>query len=587
MSTIGFVLDSADCNDNNPFIGNTVYVNAGADQMICEGGLAMLFADGNVDNYLWSNGETNSFIFVSPATTTTYVLNGSTSGGCTATDTVIITVNQQPNITFTANSDSSSCSSINDGGITISNVVGGSSQNGYQYIIFGNDYYDQNTTGVFNNLFSGEYTINIIDDSGCEGANPMSVIVESPAPLVLHVTPPVLGLCQGTTGYVTLSVTGGAGLGYSISGDTTAGLTVGTYYYTVSEPGGCSSTTELQVVEILPPSPVITASGSLQICDGESVQLSVLADSNFALQFDGIDDYLHGDNSDLPYGSSSRTVEAWINPSNVSDGTIFSYGDTVGNFTLGLKNGKLYGHSVSDVDGFIETHESFGTTTLVPGTWYHVAFEYFNFQYRLYLNSALESESFAYNYVMGDKYKIGANINGAHFYSGLIDELRVWNYDVVPSELFLNSQSFTNNGSFGLIEYFNFNEGADTIAFNSSTFTPGQGAAIANPVGGIMVNNQEAAILKNGVVWSNNSAPIDSIVSYLWTPNNETNDSITASAAGTYTVLATYNSGCTASTSIEVTTVSCISPYYPPPANGKVDDKSDLSFLNYILIKVV
>jgi hypothetical protein len=579
----GFVLDSTDCNDNNSFIGNTVYVYAGADQTLCTGGSALLIADGNVDNYAWNNGETGVFIFVSPPVTTTYVLNGTTSGGCSATDSVTITVNQQPAITFLAQTDSASCTSINDGGITISNVVGGSSQNGYQYIIYGNDFYEQNTTGVFNNLFADQYTVNIIDDSGCEGANPMSVIVESPAPLVLHVTPPVLGLCQGATGSVTLNVTGGAGMGYSISGDTTAGLTVGSYFYTVSEPGGCTSTTELQVVELVPPSPVISAAGSLQICDGEGVLLSVQPDSNFALKFDGLDDYLLGDNSDLPYGNSSRTVEAWINPSNVSDGTIFSYGDTIGNFTLGLRNGKLYGHAISDADGFIETHESFGTTTLVPGTWYHVAFEYYNFQYRLYLNSALESESFAYNYVMGNNYKIGADINGAHFYNGLMDELRVWNYELGPSELFLNSQSFTNNGSYGLIEYFNFNEGTDTIAYNSSTFTSGQGAPAANPVGGIIINNQEAAILKNGTMWSVFAAPVDSVVSYLWTPNNVTNDSITANAAGTYTVLATYSSGCSASASIEVTSVSCINPYYPPPVNGKVDDKigSELSQLYF------
>ena len=87
----------------------------------------------------------------------------------------------------------------------------------------------------------------------------------------------------------------------------------------------------------------------------------------------------------------------------------------------------------------------------------------------------------------------------------------------------------------------------------------------------------------NGTSWSTTTAPLNVISSYLWSPNSEINDSISADTAGVYSVTITNNIGCTATASVSVTNIFCINPYYPPPVNGKVDDKigSELSQLYY------
>jgi hypothetical protein len=85
--------------------------NAGNDTAVCAGGTAQLNGSGG-DTYLWSPaiGVGNTGIAnptASPANTTTYVLTISNSSHCTATDTVVVSVNQPaaPAVTIsTANS---------------------------------------------------------------------------------------------------------------------------------------------------------------------------------------------------------------------------------------------------------------------------------------------------------------------------------------------------------------------------------------------------------------------------------------------------------------------------------------------------
>ena len=64
--------------------------NAGDNVSICLGESVTLNATGG-DSYVWSSGDTNKTIDVSPTRTTTYTLNA-TSGGTTDTDTVVVTV---------------------------------------------------------------------------------------------------------------------------------------------------------------------------------------------------------------------------------------------------------------------------------------------------------------------------------------------------------------------------------------------------------------------------------------------------------------------------------------------------------------
>ena len=75
-------------------------VAAGPDQTLCEGETTMLTASGAA-SYSWDNNVVNGVNFLPPVGTTVYTVTGTSSGGCTRTDQVSITVEPAPQVSFT------------------------------------------------------------------------------------------------------------------------------------------------------------------------------------------------------------------------------------------------------------------------------------------------------------------------------------------------------------------------------------------------------------------------------------------------------------------------------------------------------
>ncbi|MNK22455.1 Protease 1 precursor [compost metagenome] len=67
-------------------------VNAGVDQVICEGASATLAASG-ADSYVWDNGVTDNVPF-SPTTSLTYTVTGTSAEGCENTDEVLVSIEE-------------------------------------------------------------------------------------------------------------------------------------------------------------------------------------------------------------------------------------------------------------------------------------------------------------------------------------------------------------------------------------------------------------------------------------------------------------------------------------------------------------
>ena len=114
-----------------------------------------------------------------------------------------------------------------------------------------------------------------------------------------------------------------------------------------------------------------------------------------AFNLDGNGDYVHvASPLNLPVGNSPRTVEMWFQNAGRLDGIdgigLFQYGSLAGGqmfgmITSGNAPGKLYfyGHS-SDL---------WGTTTLLPNTWYHGAITYDATTVKNDVNGQLESSA--------------------------------------------------------------------------------------------------------------------------------------------------------------------------------------------------
>ena len=71
-------------------------VDAGTDQVVCEGSAVTLSASG-ASTYSWDNNIVDGSVFTA-TTTTTYIVSGTDANGCSATDQVAINVNTLPTL---------------------------------------------------------------------------------------------------------------------------------------------------------------------------------------------------------------------------------------------------------------------------------------------------------------------------------------------------------------------------------------------------------------------------------------------------------------------------------------------------------
>ena len=159
-----------------------------------------------------------------------------------------------------------SCSDASDGAATVSAV---GTFPPFEYSIVG---IDTNTTGVFNNLPPGDYTVLILDDVGCPQSVPLTI--GAPAPIVTNEVLVENASCNGgADGAVTVTVTGGT-MPYSFSWNVlqtdsiATGLTVGDYYVTVSDANGCSTIDTVSVTQ--PPVMSLTLEADSVTCNGDA-----------------------------------------------------------------------------------------------------------------------------------------------------------------------------------------------------------------------------------------------------------------------------------------------------------------------------
>ncbi len=212
---------------------------------ICIGSSVTLTASGGA-TYSWSTGETTSSISVSPAYSMYYTVFGTDSNGCTATDTIQITVDN-PNV-----SASSSQNLICAGANTTLNasIEGGFSP--YTYAWSPMSWLTCSPMACASPIANPPGTINyttiITDANGCTASASVTVNVDN---IYVETSVNPSSACQGSTIVLSASVLGGAHpFTYLWSPGTASGLTdsivapptgQATYTFTVSDSNGCSA----------------------------------------------------------------------------------------------------------------------------------------------------------------------------------------------------------------------------------------------------------------------------------------------------------------------------------------------------------
>lgn len=229
-------------------------VNITGTPSVCpNGGTTILSASGGFSSYEWSNGSTSQATTINAPGN--YTVMATNSAGCVGTSSVIVTLNNEPVPVIAGNTNicAGQSTTLSAGAFTSYNWSTGSS----------------NPTISVN--APGDYDVTVTNAAGCTGSATVTVS-QSPTPM-----PTITGnntICAGE------STTLNAGAGFSTyawtGGSTSQQITVsatGTYTVTVTNAAGCPGTASFVVTQSSSLSPTIT--GNLSFCEGATTTLGL------------------------------------------------------------------------------------------------------------------------------------------------------------------------------------------------------------------------------------------------------------------------------------------------------------------------
>ncbi len=237
-----------------------VNINADGPTSFCSGGSVTLDAGEGWTSVLWSNGLTTPEITVSEGGL--YSVTATNANGCSDTDSINITVFDNPDPLVVADGPTSFCA---DSDVTLD--VGDT----FTSVLWSNG----STSNSISVNQSGVYTSIVTNANGCSATTSISVTV-------FNLPEPVITPDGPTTFCADESVTLDLGESFASilwsNGSTLNSINInqsGIYSATVTNANGCSATTSISVTVFNLPEPVITPDGPTTFCADESVTLDL------------------------------------------------------------------------------------------------------------------------------------------------------------------------------------------------------------------------------------------------------------------------------------------------------------------------
>ena len=192
---------------------------------------------------------------------------------------------------------------------------------------------------------------------------------------------------------------------------------------------------------------------------------------NYSLKFDGEDDLI---TIPAEYDPDAYTTEAWVKINNIAAMNIFvrtgnSNPTSSWSHQLRITSDGKFQHYVAAPGAKTVT----GSTTVVPGVWYHVSgTAESNGIMRLYVNGQEEGTAQSINNLWsgGSQYLIGSNSgNSMGYFDGLIDEVRVWDLVRDVDDIHGNMNNSISGDEDNLIGYWKFNSGEGSVVVDHTS----------------------------------------------------------------------------------------------------------------------
>ncbi|MEZ4722570.1 MAG: T9SS type A sorting domain-containing protein [Flavobacteriales bacterium] len=212
-----------------------------SNDIICNSDSITLIDSGGY-SYAWSGGVVNGVSFI-PSVSQWYSVTATSGEGCTAEDSIFITVADLPILSL-AGVDIACF--LGKTGEASANVTSGTTPYSYAWS-------NSDTTSTITALVAGSYSITVTDSNGCIAED--SVTLTEPSFLLL--TQNILSTVQcfgGNDGSASITASGGTP-GYSYAWNTGAtvstisNVTAGTYTVTVTDANGCTNTSAMSITQ--------------------------------------------------------------------------------------------------------------------------------------------------------------------------------------------------------------------------------------------------------------------------------------------------------------------------------------------------
>ena len=308
----------------------------------------------------------------------------------------------------------------------------------YEYLW--NDPTEQ-TNATATNLSPGDYTVTVIDANGCQEIT--SVTITEPAELTIPDAgkDQNLGCGNFTTNLNANVPTQGTGTWSIDTGNSTSGGSISDPNEPTSGFTGPQGSFTL----------IWTIANADGTCAKTDATIITLGGECSALDFDGIDDHIYFDNN-YGFTTGSYSIEVWVKPENVSGiQTILSKRDktnlTSGGYDLIINNGaptfRWNGKNVTT------------SSKLSTSRWYHIAVIFSGSTVSLYVDGIEVGNSSGSNpasitapFMMGAMYDSATPKTQKNYFSGWMEELRLWNTALTQEQLrFIMNQRIEASGT--------------------------------------------------------------------------------------------------------------------------------------------
>jgi hypothetical protein len=156
-----------------------------------------------------------------------------------------------------------------------------------------------------------------------------------------------------------------------------------------------------------------------------------------ALTFDGVNDWVTVADSNLLDLTTGMTLSAWVHPTGLSGWRMVIMKERVGDevYTLNANTGQNRPQIAIVGSSGIRTVN--GTTQLPLNTWTHLAGTYDGATLRLYVNGNQMASQVVTGAMLTSTgaLRVGGNSIWGEFFQGRIDEVRIYNRALAPTEI--------------------------------------------------------------------------------------------------------------------------------------------------------